>query len=174
MRLEAIPLSNLASVKSGGGAPQDPSAFTKTGFPFVRAGSLPKLLDGEDEGSLEQLESHVAEEHGLSLFPAGTVLFAKSGMSATKGHVYRLKTPAYVVNHLAALIPPSVNTSNPAIGGQAKTGHRGGRSRPHVFVARSCRESKPRDDHGVRRNDARGGARVGDHRPRRRFGGIPG
>jgi type I restriction enzyme, S subunit len=104
MKLEAIPLSSLASVKSGGGAPQDPSAFTTTGFPFVRAGSLPKLLDGDDEGSLEQLEPEVAVEHGLSLFPAGTVLFAKSGMSATKGHVYRLKTPAYVVNHLAALI----------------------------------------------------------------------
>lgn len=105
MKLEAIPLSRLATVKSGGGAPQDPSAFTTTGFPFVRAGSLPKLLDGEDEDSLEQLESEVAVEHGLNLFPAGTVLFAKSGMSATKGHVYRLKTPAYVVNHLAALIP---------------------------------------------------------------------
>jgi type I restriction enzyme S subunit len=105
MKLEAMPLSKLASVKSGGGAPQDPSAFTETGFPFVRAGSLPKLIDGADEESLEQLERGVAEEHGLSLFPAGTVLFAKSGMSATKGHVYRLKTPAYVVNHLAALIP---------------------------------------------------------------------
>jgi len=105
MKLEAMPLSSLATVNSGGGAPQDPDAFTTTGFPFVRAGSLPKLLDGESEGSLEQLSPEVAEEHGLSLFPAGTVLFAKSGMSATKGHVYRLKTPAYVVNHLAALIP---------------------------------------------------------------------
>jgi type I restriction enzyme S subunit len=74
-------------------------------LPFVRAGSLPKLIDGQGEGSLEKLEPRVAEEHGLSLFPAGTVLFAKSGMSATKGHVYRLKTSAYVVNHLAALVP---------------------------------------------------------------------
>ena len=105
MKLEAITLSKLATVKSGGGAPQDPSVFTTTGFPFVRAGSLPKLLDGEDESSLEKIERQVAVEHGLSLFPAGTVLFAKSGMSATKGHVYRLKSPAYVVNHLAALIP---------------------------------------------------------------------
>jgi type I restriction enzyme S subunit len=105
MKLEAIPIAKLASVRSGGGAPQDPSAFTTTGFPFVRAGSLPKLLGGEEEGSLEHLERQVAEQHGLSLFPAGTVLFAKSGMSATKGHVYRLKGPAYVVNHLAALVP---------------------------------------------------------------------
>lgn len=105
MKLQVMPLSKLAAVKSGGGAPQDPYAFTRSGFPFIRAGSLPKLLDGEDESSLEKLEPEVATEHGLSLFPAGTVLFAKSGMSATKGHVYRLKSPAYVVNHLAALIP---------------------------------------------------------------------
>ena len=108
MKLDAMPLSRLASVKSGGGAPQDPSAFTTTGFPFVRAGSLPKLRVGEDAGSLEKLEPEVANRYGLSLFPAGTVLFAKSGMSATKGHVYRLKAPAYVVNHLAALDRKSV------------------------------------------------------------------
>src|SRR5690606_8450908 len=83
----------------------DARAFTRTGFPFVRAGSLSKLLDGAEESSLELIEPEVADEYGLKLFPAGTVLFAKSGMSATKGHVYRLKGPAYVVNHLAALIP---------------------------------------------------------------------
>src|SRR5437588_6280629 len=105
MKLEAIPLSKLAAVKSGGGAPQNPNLFTTTGYPFVRAGSLPKLLDGEGEDSLEKLEQHVAQEHGLSLFPSGTVLFAKSGMSATKGYVYRLNCPAYVVSHLAALVP---------------------------------------------------------------------
>lgn len=105
MTLEAMPISKLAQVRSGGGAPQDPNSFTPTGYPFVRAGSLPKLLGGESEDSLEKLQPTVAEEHGLSLFPAGTVLFAKSGMSATKGHIYRLRGPAYVVNHLAALTP---------------------------------------------------------------------
>src|SRR3989442_8697 len=95
----------LAEVRSGGGGPQDSKAFSTSGFPFVRAGSLPKLLDGATEYSLELIEPEVARQYGLSLFPAGTVLFAKSGMSATKGHVYRLRNPAYVVNHLAALIP---------------------------------------------------------------------
>lgn len=105
MRLDRMPISALAEVRSGGGAPQAPSAFTDKGHPFVRAGSLPKLLEGSSEDSLEKLEPATAKEHGLSLFPVGTVLFAKSGMSATKGHVYRLRHPAYVVNHLAALIP---------------------------------------------------------------------
>lgn len=111
MRLESVPLSGLAEVRSGGGAPQGPHAFTLTGHPFVRAGSLPKLLEGASEDSLERLEPATAEKHGLSLFPAGTVLFAKSGMSATKGHVYRLRLPAYVVNHLAALVPHDADDS---------------------------------------------------------------
>ena len=105
MNLEPVPLVSLAAVRSGAGAPQEAAAFGTSGLPFVRAGSLPKLLDGAGEGSLEKIEPEVANQYGLKVFPAGTVLFAKSGMSATKGYVYRLRGPAYVVNHLAALVP---------------------------------------------------------------------
>lgn len=100
-----MPLSALAEVASGGGAPQDLADFSTTGHPFVRAGSLVKLLNGMQEGDLEKLEPSIAEAHGLRLFPGETVVFAKSGMSATMGMVYRLREPAYVVNHLAALVP---------------------------------------------------------------------
>ena len=105
MKLEPVTLVNLAAVRCGGGAPQDSTAFGTLGFPFIRAGSLPKLLDGVSEDSLEKIEPRVADQYRLRLFPAGTILFAKSGMSATKGDVYRLRGPAYVVNHLAALVP---------------------------------------------------------------------
>lgn len=105
MILESIQLSGLAAVRSGGGAPQDPDAFSEDGYPFVRAGSLAGLLAGASEDSLEKIEPATARKHGLQLFPQGTVMFAKSGMSATKGLVYRLRGPAYVVNHLAALVP---------------------------------------------------------------------
>lgn len=107
MSLPQVRLADLATVTSGGGAPQDADAFSKEGIPFVRAGSLVKLLDGQPEESLELLQPEVASGYKLKLFPAGTVLFAKSGMSATKGHIYQLRNPAYVVNHLAALIPNS-------------------------------------------------------------------
>ena len=105
MKLRMISLAELAEVCAGGGAPQEPDAFSPDGFPFIRAGSLPKLLAGSSEASLERLTPKVAEANGLKLFPPGTVLFAKSGMSATKGHIYRLRESAYVVNHLAALLP---------------------------------------------------------------------
>ena len=105
MSWTTVKLSDLASVQSGGGAPQEADAFSNDGVPFVRAGSLIKLLSGEPESSLELLQPDVAAKHRLKQFPSGTILFAKSGMSATKGHIYELKKPAYVVNHLAALVP---------------------------------------------------------------------
>lgn len=107
MSWTSVKLADLATVSSGGGAPQDADAFSTEGTPFVRAGSLIKLLEGLPEDSLELLQPEVAAAHKLKLFPAGTVVFAKSGMSATKGHIYQLKKPAYVVNHLAALTPRS-------------------------------------------------------------------
>ena len=107
MSWTTVKLADLATVSSGGGAPQDADAFSSEGIPFVRAGSLIKLLKGLPEKGLELLKPEVASAHKLKLFPTGTVLFAKSGMSATKGHIYQLKNPAYVVNHLAALTPRS-------------------------------------------------------------------
>lgn len=105
MSWDDIRLAELADVRSGGGAPQNADAFSEDGLPFVRAGSLVKLLSGMGEAELEKIRPEVARSHGLKPFPAGTVLFAKSGMSATKGHIYALRHEAYVVNHLAALVP---------------------------------------------------------------------
>ena len=98
-------LGEIAEVAAGGGAPQNADSFTAEGTPFIRAGSLNPLVNGASESTLEHLTDEVAKEHGLRKFPRDTVVFAKSGMSATKGHVYRLRNEAYVVNHLAAIIP---------------------------------------------------------------------
>lgn len=98
-------LEYVAEVGAGGGAPQGQDSFSESGTPFVRAGSLPLLLKGAKEESLELLTDEVARNHRLRLFPKDTILFAKSGMSATKGHIYQLKNSCYVVNHLAAIIP---------------------------------------------------------------------
>jgi type I restriction enzyme S subunit len=107
MSWTTVKLSDLATVSSGGSAPQDPGAFTSVGIPFIRAGSLIKLLEGLPERQLELLKPEIAAAHNLKLYPKGSVVFAKSGMSATKGYIYQLKEPAYVVNHLAVLTPNS-------------------------------------------------------------------
>ena len=105
MSLATASLGEIAEVAAGGGAPQNADAFTAEGTPFIRAGSLNPLVNGASESTLEHLTDEVAKEHGLRKFPRDTVVFAKSGMSATKGHVYRLRNEAYVVNHLAAIVP---------------------------------------------------------------------
>ena len=110
--LQLTAIGKLAEVRSGAAAPQDPSAFSNSGHPFVRAGSLSRLLNGGDEDHLEKISPEVARVHRLQLFPGGTVLFAKSGMSATKGYIYKLKRPAYVVSHLAALVPRDARDSS--------------------------------------------------------------
>ncbi|MEN9469245.1 MAG: hypothetical protein RL630_978 [Verrucomicrobiota bacterium] len=105
MSIATASLGEIAEVAAGGGAPQDADAFTAEGTPFIRAGSLNPLVNGASESTLEQLTDEVAKKHRLRKFPRDTVVFAKSGMSATKGHVYRLRNEAYVVNHLAAIVP---------------------------------------------------------------------
>lgn len=81
--------------------------FSDYGTPFVRAGSLDRLLSGEPESGLELVSEETARRRKLKTYPRGTVLFAKSGMSATKDRVYVLQNPAHVVSHLATLIPKS-------------------------------------------------------------------
>ncbi|MDR8025687.1 restriction endonuclease subunit S [Burkholderia cenocepacia] len=102
--MKRTPLSQLASVSAGQGAPKD-SEFSESGIPFVRAGSLEALLSGKKESDLELVSAETAKLRKLKTYPKGTILFAKSGMSATKDRVYVLQNPAHVVSHLATLIP---------------------------------------------------------------------
>lgn len=101
--MKSTPLSQLAVVSAGQGAPKD-NEFSESGVPFVRAGSLEALLSGKNESELELVSSETAKLRKLKTYPKGTILFAKSGMSATKNRVYGLQHPAHVVSHLATLI----------------------------------------------------------------------
>ena len=96
-------LEDVASVRTGDGAPQDSKAFCDKGVPFIRAGSLSSLLSGKTENELEKISHSEVKGRRMTIFPAGTVVFAKSGMSCTKGLVYQLKGDCCVVNHLAAI-----------------------------------------------------------------------
>jgi len=103
--MSAISLGDICEVTAGQSAPQDPSVFGEEGKPFIRAGSLEKLINGGAEEDCELIPVDNAVRLRLRLFPQNTILFAKSGMSAKIGRVHRLRTPSYVVSHLAAVIP---------------------------------------------------------------------
>ena len=102
--MRPTPLSQLALISAGQGAPKD-NEFSENGVPFVRAGSLEALLSGKNESELELVSPETAKLRKLKTYPKGTILFAKSGMSATKDRVYVLRHSAHVVSHLATLIP---------------------------------------------------------------------
>lgn len=103
--IETTTLGSVAEVAAGQAAPQDPDAFSEEGLPFLRAGSLERLVAGLPETAFERIGASKAREYGLRLFPKDTIIFAKSGMSATLGRVHRLSTPAYLVSHLAGIVP---------------------------------------------------------------------
>ena len=102
--MKRTPLSQLALVSAGQSAPKD-NEFSEIGVPFVRAGSLEALIAGKTESELELVSAEAAKLRKLKTYPKGTILFAKSGMSATKDRIYILQNPAHVVSHLATLIP---------------------------------------------------------------------
>lgn len=103
-------IKDVAKVFAGQGAPQGDSNYNLEGTPFVKAGNLSDLINGESESSIQKVSEEVAKSHKLKLYKAGSVLFAKSGMSCMKGFVYTLKSDCYVVSHLAIITPHSVNS----------------------------------------------------------------
>jgi len=100
------PLGDVAKVVAGDPAPQDPQAFASDGPLFVRMQDVgrhhrhPALSDSADRLSEEWLA-----QNRLRLFPRDSVLIPKSGASVNLNHRAKLATDAYVVSHLAILIP---------------------------------------------------------------------
>ena len=98
-------LRDIAVITAGQGAPQGESNYCDNGTPFVKAGNLLELIEGKDIKEIQNVSEEVARSHKLKLYPKGTILFAKSGMSCLKGYVYVLPQNAYVVSHLACITP---------------------------------------------------------------------
>ena len=103
-------IKDVADVFAGQGAPQGDSNYCLNGTPFVKAGNLSELINGKPESSIQNVSEQVAKFYKLKLYKAGSVLFAKSGMSCMKGFVYTLKNDCYVVSHLAIITPISINS----------------------------------------------------------------
>lgn len=92
-------------VDSGTTAPQDREFFKNGKYPFIRAGNISKKDENNcvipDKNSL--LNDLAIKECALKKFRKGTILFAKSGRSATTNNITRLKEDSFVVNHLACI-----------------------------------------------------------------------
>ena len=99
-------LRDVADVRAGDPAPQDPQAFAADGPLFIRMKDVgrhhlhPALSD-----SLDRLDPGWLAKNRLRLFPKGSVLIPKSGASVNLNHRAKLATDAYVVSHLAVVTP---------------------------------------------------------------------
>lgn len=102
--IQKVKLGDVVEVSAGQPAPKS-DEFSDVGTPFIRAGSLEALLKGQTEDDCEKIDDLVARKRRMKLYPKDTILFAKSGMSAKLGRIYRLKKASFVVSHLAALQP---------------------------------------------------------------------
>jgi type I restriction enzyme, S subunit len=98
-------LGDIAIISAGQGAPQSEKDYGDEGYPFVKAGNLDYLCNGGELKSIAKVNEKVAKDKKLRLFEAGTIIFAKSGMSCMKERVYCITEPAYIVNHLACIMP---------------------------------------------------------------------
>lgn len=108
--VETVRLDEICDVAAGQGAPQGDDQYSETeGVPFIKAGNLEYLSFGGNVTNIQKVNSEVAVRHHLQLFKKGSIVFAKSGMSCMKGHVYVLDIDCYVVNHLACLTPKNEN-----------------------------------------------------------------
>ncbi|MHB8528190.1 MAG: restriction endonuclease subunit S [Caulobacteraceae bacterium] len=93
-------LGDLAEVCTGAPAPQDKAEFSSSGPRFIRVSDLASLV-GEAADEPEFLSAATARR--MRKFEVGTILFAKSGMSAALGRVVRLPMEAHIVSHLGAV-----------------------------------------------------------------------
>lgn len=96
-------LKDICEITSGQNAPQKQEDYTNDGYPFIKVSNLDLIIEEGNENSASRISSEAVKKYKLKLYPANSIIFAKSGLSCVKNRVYMLKNPAYVVNHLCVL-----------------------------------------------------------------------
>jgi len=101
----SVELKEIAEIKSGNPAPQDDRYFDGGEFPFIRTSDVGAVHYSDNFiGSADKVNQTAVDELRLRLFPAGTILFPKSGASTFLNHRVLLGEPAYVSSHLACIV----------------------------------------------------------------------
>lgn len=101
---DCMRLGDVANVTTGQPAPQRREVFTPEGTRFYRVSDLSFICGDADEEDPEFIEPDVGKGLGFRVFPANTVIFAKSGASASLGRVGRTQRDAFLVSHLCAVV----------------------------------------------------------------------
>lgn len=95
-------LGSVAQVGAGNSAPQGDSFFANGRYPFFRTSDAGRVRFGEIAESNDYLNEEGIK--GLRHFPAGTILFPKSGASTFLNHRVMMAVDGYVSSHLATIV----------------------------------------------------------------------
>lgn len=99
-------LDEVAEVTAGNPAPQEPSDFAEHGHIFVRMQDVGRGHHTDNlVASTDKVSADAVSQYRLRLFPAGSLLIPKSGASVNLNHRAMLGCDAYVVSHLAVVLP---------------------------------------------------------------------
>ncbi|MBX3514960.1 MAG: restriction endonuclease subunit S [Xanthobacteraceae bacterium] len=101
-----VDLDEISDISAGNPAPQATNHFCADGHPFVRMQDVGrKHIDPALVETTDRVSPLAVRECRLRLYPAGTLLIPKSGASVNLNHRAMLGQDAYVVSHLATIIP---------------------------------------------------------------------
>jgi type I restriction enzyme S subunit len=100
-----VSLETISEVGAGNGAPQGDAYFARGTYPFVRMQDVGRCQTPYITTTLDRLNDLALEKHNLRKWPAGSLLIPKSGASVALNKRALLSEPAYVVSHLAVLVP---------------------------------------------------------------------
>ncbi|MEZ5613928.1 MAG: restriction endonuclease subunit S [Rhodocyclaceae bacterium] len=95
-------LGSVAQVGAGNPAPQGGALFADGIHPFFRTSDAGRVRFGDITESSDYLNDEGVK--GLRRFPAGTILFPKSGASTFLNHRVMLGVDGYVSSHLATIV----------------------------------------------------------------------
>ena len=98
---EVAKLGEVASVTSGGPAPQGEEYFTGGSFPFVRVQHIDNTNSRIERYDL--ITEQAVLDYGLRLFPKGTIVLPKSGASIFLEKRAMLPVDSFIVSHLCAI-----------------------------------------------------------------------
>jgi type I restriction enzyme S subunit len=98
-----VRLGEVAAITSGGSAPQGGQYFLNGKNPFVRVQHLD--IDGDYVRRWDLITDEAVEHYRLKKFPAGTIVFPKSGAAIRLEKRAILLVDAYIVSHLCAVLP---------------------------------------------------------------------
>lgn len=100
---------DITKITTGNPAPQGKEFFDNGEYPFVRVKDMGKL----NTIYLDDAEDHINKKASekLKLFPKGSVVFTKSGMSILLNQKGILDKDMYVVSHIGVAIPEDEITS---------------------------------------------------------------